>query len=121
VSVPSPVDVGGCDGCRLACASTCGQADDRRTRHVRLALAGTGVGTVVLSLGPGLVARQPVVLASAVIAVVLGAWVAGTSLLALRAGRPDGDPWAKRAFGVAPLAVAAMVLTAAGAVVARLV
>jgi hypothetical protein len=114
------VDLGGCDGCALGCAVSCAGGRDDRTNGSRQVLVGSGVAVVILSLGPGLVARQAVVLVLGLASAVLGLTVALLSVLALRAGGPGGDRYARTAFRLLPFAVAGMVSTGVGAVLTRL-
>jgi hypothetical protein len=114
------IDLGGCDGCALGCAVTCASGDEDRAVEARQVLIGSGAGVVLLSVGPGLVARNDLVLAVASLSVVLGALVAVLAALAVRAGRPAGDGRARLAFRLLPVAVLATAVTWVGAVIARL-
>jgi hypothetical protein len=75
---------------------------------------------VILSVGPGLVARHAVVLVLGLISAVLGLTVALLSGLALRGRGNGGDRYARSAFRLLPFAVAGMVVTGVGAVLTRL-
>jgi hypothetical protein len=114
------IDLGGCEGCALGCAVACESGDEVRAREARQVLIGSGVGVVMLSIGPGLVARQPLVLAVAVVTAALGVLVAVLAGLAVRAGRPDGDGTARGGFHLLPPAMVGVLITWLGAVVARL-
>jgi hypothetical protein len=83
-------------------------------------LIGSGLALLLLGAGPGLAARHPGVLAVGLLTALLGAAVAVLASLAVGAGRPVGDRPARLAFRLLPVGVAGMVLTAVGAVVARL-
>jgi hypothetical protein len=110
------VELGGCGGCAFGCAVACADGRDDRASEARRVMIGSGVAVVILSVGPGLVARHAVVLVLALSSAVLGFAAALVSGLALRAGRPGGDRYARIAFRLLPLAVAGMVLTGVGAV-----
>jgi hypothetical protein len=114
------VELGGCQGCSLGCAVACERGDEARAQEARQVLIGSGVGVVMLSIGPGLVARQPLVLAVAVVTAALGVLVAVLAGLAVRAGRPDGDVKARGGFHLLPAAMVGVLITWLGAVIARL-
>jgi hypothetical protein len=117
------VELGGCDGCVRGCALGCAEAwargADDRALGSRQVLIGSGVAVVLLSVGPGLVARQPVVVGIGLLTALVGAGVAVLAALAVRAGRPGGDRRARQAFRLLPVGVVGMVLTWVGAVLAR--
>jgi hypothetical protein len=114
------VDLRGCDACALGCAVACADGDDDRPREARRVLVGSGLAVVILSVGPGLVARHAVVAVLGLTSAVLGLMVALLSGLALRGRGPGGDRYARLAFRLLPFAVACMVTTGVGAVLTRL-
>jgi hypothetical protein len=113
------VDLGGCEGCALSCAVTCATGDEDRSREARLVLIGSGVALVLLSVGPALVARQPLVGAVGLLTATLGAVAAVLAGVAVRLGRPRGDVVARSAFRILPTALVGMLSTWVGAVLAR--
>jgi hypothetical protein len=120
VDAAGVVELGGCDGCALGCAVACAGGRDDRASEARRVLIGSGLAVAILSVGPGLVARQAVVLFVALVSATLGLAVALLSGLALRAGRPVGDRYARLAFRLLPFGIAGMLLTGVAAVLARL-
>jgi hypothetical protein len=114
------IEPGGCDGCALGCAVACADGRDDRTGEARRVLVGSGLAVMILSLGPGLVARQAVVLVLALVSAAVGLTVALLSGLALRAGRPEGDRYARSGFRLLPFGIVGMLLTGVGAVLVRL-
>jgi hypothetical protein len=119
-STSDALDLGGCEGCALGCAVACADGREDRATAARRVLVGSGVGVLLLSLGPGLVARHAVVLVVGVVGTVLGALVALLAAIALVAGRPAGDRYARLAFRLLPPGIAGMLLTGIGAVLTRL-
>jgi hypothetical protein len=121
---PAPsdlLDLGSCGGCALGCAVACETGDDERALSARQLLVVSGLGAAVLGLGPGLVARHPVVTAIGVATALLGLTVAVLAGVSVRQGRPSGDVPARLAYRVLGLAVAGVLVTGAGAVLLRLV
>jgi hypothetical protein len=113
------VDLGGCDGCALTCAVTCATGDEDRSREARQVLIGSGVAIVLLSVGPALVARQPVVGALGLLTATLAAVAAVLAGVALRVGRPRGDGAARLAFRLLPVGLVGMLSTWVGVALAR--
>jgi hypothetical protein len=113
------VDLGGCDGCALACAVTCATGDEDRTREARQVLIGSGVAIVLLSVGPALVAGQPVVGALGLLTATLAAVAAVLAGVALRVGRPRDDGAARLAFRLLPVGLVGMLSTWVGVALAR--
>jgi hypothetical protein len=114
------VELGGCDGCALGCAVTCADGGADRASEARRVLVGSGLAVVILSVGPGLVARHAAVLVLGLTTAVLGLTVAVLSGLARRGRGHGGDRYARSAFRLLPFAVAGMVITGIGAVLTRL-
>jgi hypothetical protein len=112
-------DLGGCEGCALSCAVACTSGEGDRTREARQVLIGSGAAIVLLSVGPALVARQPLVGTLGLLAATLGAVVAVLAGVAVRAGRPRGDGVARFAFRLLPVGLAGLLSTWVGTVVAR--
>jgi hypothetical protein len=113
------LDLGGCEGCALSCAVTCSTGDDDRVREARRVLIGSGVALLLLSVGPALVARQPLVAALGLLTAALGAVVAALAGVAVRAGRPRGDRVARLAFRLLPVGLVGMCSTWVGTALAR--
>jgi hypothetical protein len=113
-------DLGGCGSCALSCAVACTSGDGDRAREARQVLIGSGAAIVLLSVGPALVARQPLVGTLGLLTATLGVVVAVLAGIAVRAGRPRGDGVARLAFRLLPLGLAGLLSTWVGAVLARL-